>query len=214
MDRFDRYALALIVVGSVAAATAVTAATYWRAPVAAATPGQHASAAQIAAARTVVHPLHETLVIATPDMLGSDEMPAYMPSQLTLPADSVVTITVVNFDDPTALPAGSEQFAVAKGVIGPLQVQTLDPTNPNDTSGAVTTTTAMDPEKGVSHTFTISALGINVPIAPMSKTTFTIHTGKAGTYTWQCMDPCGSDPNGWGGAMADTGFMRGTLTVV
>ncbi len=212
MERKDRFALAFIAGISILGASVVSAMTFWRAPVAA--PAHQLSQAQLAAARTAAHPLHETLVIATPDMLGGGDMPAYVPSALTLPANSTVIITVVNFDDPTALPAGSEGFAVAKGVIGPLQVQALDPKKPNDTSAPVAAVTSMDPQKGVSHTFTITTLGINVPIAPQSRTTFTIHTGKAGTYQWQCYDPCGSDPAGWGGAMATDGFMRGTLTVV
>ena len=205
MERKDRFALAFIVGGSILAASVVSAMTFWRAPVA---------AAPTAVYQTSTKLLHETLVIATPDMLGSKDKPAYMPSSLTLPANSTVEITVVNFDDATALPQGSEQFATATGVIGPLHIQAMDPSNPNDASAPVTTATALDPQKGVSHTFTISKLGINVPIAPKSKVTFTIHTGKAGTYRWQCMDPCGSDPGGWGGAMATDGFMRGTLTVV
>lgn len=212
MERKDRFALAFIVGGSIVAASVVSALTFWRAPVAASAP--QPSAAQLAAARTAAHPLHETLVIATGDMLQDDDMPAYMPSSLTLPANSTVTITVVNFDDATALPAGSEKFATASGVIGPVEVQALDSKNPNDTSAPVTKVTSMDPQNGVSHTFTITKLGLNVPIAPKSRTTFTIHTGKAGSYTWQCYDPCGSDPAGWGGPMATTGFMRGTLTVV
>jgi len=208
MQRFDRFALALIVGGSVVTASLVTWVTFWHSPAAA----TNATPATQLAAKQVAKPLHETLVIATPDMLGSKEMPAYMPSALTLPANSTVTITVINFDDATALTDGAEKYATPKGVIGSLQVQQLDPTNPNADTPA-TAVTAMDPAKGVSHTFTITKLGINVPIAPKSKTTFTIHTGKAGTYEWQCFDPCGGDPAGWGGAMSATGYMRGTLTV-
>jgi hypothetical protein len=209
MQRFDRFALALIVGGSVVTASVVTALTAWHSPVA----STSTTPATQLAARQVAQPLHEQLVIATPDMLGSHEMPAFVPSALTLPANSTVTITVVNFDDATALTTGYEKYAVPTGVIGSLKVQQLDPTDPNAATPAASVT-SMDPAKGVSHTFTIAKLGINVPIAPKSKTTFTIHTGKAGTYDWQCMDPCGGDPNGWGGAMSTTGFMRGTLTVV
>ena len=43
-------------------------------------------------------------------------------------------------------------------------------------------------------------------------TTFSFHSAAAGTYAWQCMDPCGSDPNGWGGAMATAGYMKVSLT--
>jgi len=206
MERFDRFALALIVGGSIVTASVVSALTFWRAPVAAAPVTQ-------AVAKHVATPLHETLVIATGDQLGSNDMPAYVPSQLTLPANTTVTITVVNFDDATALAAGNEKYAVATGVIGPVEVQAMDSAKPNADTAA-TAVTRMDPANGVSHTFTIAKLGINVPIAPKSKTTFTFKTGKAGTYEWQCMDPCGSDPNGWGGAMSALGYMRGTLTVV
>lgn len=211
MERRDRFALAFIGGASILTASVVSALTFWHAPVAAA---PHETAAQLAAERTNAHPLHETLVIATGDMLNDGDMPAYMPSNLTLPANSTVTITVVNFDDPTPLAPGAEKFATATGILGPMQIQALDTKNPNDTSAPVTTAMSLDPEKGVSHTFTITQLGINVPMAPASRVTFTIHTGKAGTYTWQCYDPCGGDPNGWGGAMADTGYMRGTLTIV
>lgn len=215
MERRDRFALAFIVAASVITATVVSAMTFWRAPAAAApTQTQHATAAQLAAARSTVVPLHQTLVIATGDMLNDNDKPAYMPSNLVVPANSTVTITVINFDDATALAPGTEQFATAKGIKGQLEIQPIDSTNPNDASATVTRATSLDPEKGVSHTFTIMQLGINVPIAPMSRETFTIHTGKAGTYTFQCYDPCGGGPNGWGGAMAVSGYMRGTLTVV
>lgn len=214
MERRDRFALAFIVGGSILTASVVSAMTFWRTPTASA-PTTHATAAQLAAARSTVVPLHQTMVIATGDMLSDDDKPAAMPSNLVLPANSTVTITVINFDDATPLAAGSEQFATAKGIRGQLEIQPIDGTNPNGPgTGPVTRTSSLDPANGVSHTFTITQLGINVPIAPMSRETFTIHTGKAGTYTWQCYDPCGGDPNGWGGAMSDTGYMRGTLTVV
>lgn len=212
MERIDRYAIALIVGGSILTASVVTALTMWHEPTAQAAASTHAAAAKTVTV-AAKQPLHEQLVIATGDMLGTDDLPAYVPSALTLPADTDVTITVVNFDDPTALAAGAEQFAVATGVIGKVSVQALDPKDPNADAPA-TLVNSMDPQNGVSHTFTIAKLGINVPIAPMSKTTFTIHTGKAGTYEWQCMDPCGSGDSGWGGAMSTTGFMRGTLTIV
>ena len=208
MERIDRYAIAVIVGGSILTASVVTALTTWHEP------HVQASTAPVAAKVVAAKPaLHEQIVIATPDMLGTEEMPAFLPSALTLPADTDVSITVINFDDATALPTGSEQFAVATGVVGKVSVQPLDATKPNDDTPA-TLVNSMDPATGVSHTFTISKLGINVPIAPKSKTTFTIHTGKAGTYEWQCMDPCGTGDTGWGGAMSQTGYMRGTMTIV
>jgi len=43
--------------------------------------------------------------------------------------------------------------------------------------------------------------------------TFTLHTGKAGSYTFQCLDPCGTGSNGFEGPMVTRGYMIGTLTV-
>lgn len=154
---------------------------------------------------------HIYLMIATPDMLQSDVGPAMVPSNFSLPAHSDVTITVTNFDDATALPATAQEFAVAEGTAGPITVQAMDPTNPN-LAGVTRTVDRLDATTGVSHTFTIAALGVNVPIAPKSKTTFTFHTGAAGPLVWQCMDPCGSGPTGWGGAMATKGYMTGQVT--
>ncbi len=172
-----------------------------------------AAAAPPKAGSTVIQggTAHLYLTIATPDMLQSDVGPAFMPSNFSLPAHSDVTITVTNFDDATALPSSSRQFAVAEGTTGPITVQAMDPTNPN-LAGATRTVDRLDAVTGVSHTFTIAALGVNVPIAPTSKTTFTFHTGAAGPYVWQCMDPCGSGPIGWGGAMATKGYMTGQVT--
>jgi hypothetical protein len=157
-------------------------------------------------------PIHVTWVIATPDMLGSGDKPAYLPANPVLPANTDVTVTVVNFDDATALPAGSESFASPTGIIGQLRVAPLNPADPNANTPS-TAVSSLDPATGVAHTFTVPKLHLNVPIAPKSRTTFTFHTGAAGKYDWQCMDPCGTDPNGWGGAMATTGYRRGTLTI-
>jgi hypothetical protein len=172
-----------------------------------------AAASPPKAAATVVQggTPHIYLTIATPDMLVTEVGPAVMPSSFTFPAHSDVILTVTNFDDATALPAGSEQYAIAEGTSGPLSIQSMDPADPN---AAVTTRTVdrLDSATGVSHTFTIAKLGLNVPIAPKSRTTFTFHTGAAGSYDWQCMDPCGSGPTGWDGAMSTKGYMIGQVT--
>ena len=77
---------------------------------------------------------------------------------------------------------------------------------------------SLDPTK-VAHTFTVPQLGLNVPLPgdlpsgqKISTVTFTFITGKAGTYMWQCMDPCGSG-SGWEGPMATMGYMMGTMTI-
>lgn len=155
---------------------------------------------------------HLYLTIATPDMLGTNVGPAYLPSDFSLPANSNVTITITNFDDATALSAASRQYAVAEGIMGKLSIESFNAANPN-APGTTTTAVRLDPTTGVAHTFTIAKLGLSVPVAPRSKTTFTFHTGAAGVYTWQCMDPCGTGAIGWQGAMATKGYMTGQVTI-
>jgi len=43
------------------------------------------------------------LTIATPDMLGTDNMPAFIPAFASIPAHTRVRLEIVNFDDATAL---------------------------------------------------------------------------------------------------------------
>lgn len=160
-------------------------------------------------------PPHLYLSIDTPAMLGGSEStgPAYVPSAFTLPANSDVVITITNFDGATPLPPASARYARATGVTGTVMAEALDTVHPN-ASAAPHAAMSLDPATGVAHTFTIAGLGLNVPIAPLSRTTFTFHTGKAGVYEWRCMDPCGSGAAGWGAAMDTTGFMQGALTLV
>jgi hypothetical protein len=169
-------------------------------------------------AAAVTHPAlakgHLDLTIVTPDMLGTQVGPAYLPSAITVPANTLVTVTVANFDGATPLTGATEKYARSSGIKGSLSCSTLDPTNPNGAAATpATTSTSLDPTQ-VSHTFTVAALGLNVPVCAMCKTSFTFFSGAPGTFTWRCMDPCGSGPSGWDGAMATSGYMSGQLTVV
>ncbi len=149
------------------------------------------------------------LTIETPDQLGNETIgPAYIPGSFTLPANATVTVTVTDFDDNTALPA---VYATATGIEGAMTIQAINSQHPNG-YGPTRSATVLDAKVGVGHTFTIAALGLNVPIAPNAKTTFTFHTPKRGTYSWRCMDPCGPGTSGWGGAMAKNDWMQGTVT--
>jgi hypothetical protein len=152
------------------------------------------------------------LTIATPDMLGTEDMPAYLPAFPTIPAHTRVRVEIVNFDDATPLTGALEQFAKVKGTVGgSIQVEALDEKNPNATS-ASQTVTALDPQN-VSHTFTVAKLGINIPVAAKARTIFEIQTGAPGVYDWRCNDPCGQGNGGWGGAMAAAGYMMGKVTL-
>ena len=157
---------------------------------------------------------HYTLSIDTPDMLGGteDTGPAFVPSDVTLPANTMVEITIVNFDDATPLTGDGTKYATAYGIVGTMAVSELDTVNPN-APASVRHVKSLDPVTEVSHTFTIADLGVNVPLAPHATTTFRFHTGMKGTYTWRCMDPCGAGDAGWDGAMATKGYMQGSLTL-
>lgn len=153
------------------------------------------------------------MVIATPDMLGTSDMPAYIPAYASVPSNATVRVEIVNFDDATPLVGGLAVFSKVSGTVGnTITVVPLDPKHPNVVGdGAVLS--ALDPQNGVGHTFTIAELGLNVPVAPKARTIFTMQTGDPGSYAWRCNDPCGSGGAGWGGAMATPGYMMGKLTV-
>lgn len=171
--------------------------------------GKMPSAGPLAVAAPVVKlPTHIKLTIAAQKPGSSIDGPAYTPNtNLTFPAHSLVTITIVN-NDPgdTSLPAGSP-FNTVQGVVG--GVAFVD--------GKAYKSLALDK---VAHTFSVPILGISVPIPgdiPAGhkdiSVSFTIKTGAAGLYYWQCMDPCGSGSTGWGGPMTTSGYMKGALTV-
>lgn len=133
---------------------------------------------------------------------------AYTPSTvMSAPANSLVTITIRNFDlDATPLPPGSP-YASVQGTVGGVAYA----------DGAAYSSLALI---NVAHTFTVPALDLNVPIPGHSSTgkhyvtvTFQLRTGKAGTYAWRCFAPCGDGSDGQAGAMADERYMRGTLVV-
>ena len=58
----------------------------------------------------------------------------------------------------------------------------------------------------VGHTFTVSELGLNIPLAPSTVTTFTYTFTKPGVYEYVCLTPCGP-------GMGVAGYMSGFLIV-
>ncbi len=146
----------------------------------------------------------------------------YWPTtQLVVPAHTLVTITIENYDGVT--PLLNPYYAVPRGVIG------------NTVNVDGTDMTQIDPAD-VSHTFTIHSipnatqpwLFVSVPVkgvaddAPADDlgmpsqpvvTQFSFMTGDPGQYIWQCFDPCGAGFNGFGGPMSTRGYMSGTFTV-
>jgi hypothetical protein len=133
--------------------------------------------------------------------------PAYTPEKLTVPAHSTVTLTIRNYDlGDTTLPKGSP-YTQVQGISNNIAYADGHPY------------TSLAPDR-VAHTFTISQLNINVPIPgdtttgkPYATITFTFHTGAAGTYMFECFDPCGMGTSGWLGPMTKMGYMMGTVSV-
>ena len=137
---------------------------------------------------------------------------------LSVPANSLVTVTVYQYDTATGL--RNPYWGGPRGIVGPM---VLD--------GKPTPT--LDPALA-SHTFAIPELGVSVPLAGVADNaknqcsaapctlaeahrtiTFTFRTGKAGTYRWQCFVPCAFGTIlGFGGPMQSLGYMDGLLHVV
>src|SRR5579859_5303328 len=135
------------------------------------------------------------------------DWPAFAPGTVVVPANSLVTLTIRNYDlGDTPLPKGSP-FSTVQGTVG----------NVAYADGHAFTAVAL---AKVAHTFTIPLLNINVPLPgdsatgkPYSEVTFTFRTGAAGSYYFRCFDPCGTGASGWNGPMLTKGYMLGTLTV-
>jgi hypothetical protein len=137
----------------------------------------------------------------------------------TLPANTLVHVTLYNFDGKSGL--RNPFLAAGRGLVGGTFGVDGKPTrviNPDDAS----------------HTFAIPQLGVIVPImgvaddaknqcdyapCPMSNAhvtmTFTFRTGKKGHYRWQCFVPCAAGfVYGFGGPMQTVGYMDGYVDVV
>lgn len=166
-----------------------------------------------ASAASTDKPVNLYLSILTGDQLQTKDQPTFVPSDVSVPANSTVNVHIVDFDDGTAaLPDGSP-YAKVTGVIGnSVTSEALTVSDPNK-AGAKTTYSDMA-LKDVAHTFTIPALKLNVPIPVSATVSFSFKADKPGTYNFQCMAPCGSDPNGMGGPMTAEGVMIGTLRVI
>jgi len=142
----------------------------------------------------ITGPVHIYLATAFDPYTGLDK---YLPANFTIPAGVDVLFTITNYDNGTNMvdPA----YANVQGTVGGTAT----------VNGQMVTSIPAD---GVTHTFTIHSLNINVPIAAAQGQTpavvsFTLHIDQSGTYRWDCMAPC--DPD----AMGTPGFMTGSMGV-
>lgn len=136
-----------------------------------------------------------------------------------LPANTVVHVTIYQFDSATGL--RNPFLAQPEGTLG----------------GGITldgkATRAENPNLA-SHVFAIPEIGLSVPLEGISAnaknpcgnapctlkqshttTTFSFRTPARGLYRWQCFVPCGAGfVAGWGGPMQTVGYMDGYIKVV
>lgn len=148
--------------------------------------------------------------------------PFYGPStSLQLPANSLITITVKQYDGSTTV--WNKYFAKVHGTVDGTAIyngkaqKEIEPDN-------------------VAHTFTIHQFAevtqdgffVSVPMLAVpsnakneangypkpQEITFSFITGGPGEYVWNCEDPCGNGYVDFGGVMSERGWMSGTVTVV
>jgi hypothetical protein len=157
----------------------------------------------------------------------------YCPStSIKVPAHSTITVTIRQYD--TGGSVHNPFFAVVRGTVGNvmyLNGKAVQQVNPEEIGHTFTVQTPPDTHQ--------TQLFVNVPLPGVSDTApntqhiagheyptpnvivFRFTTGAPGQYVWHCYVPCGeglagegfSGQAGFGGAMATTGYMSGTLTV-
>jgi heme/copper-type cytochrome/quinol oxidase subunit 2 len=164
----------------------------------------HSSARQGTPTTKSTH-LTMDIVVNQPGM--QKDWPAFSQSNLVVPANSLVTVTIRDYDLGNTPMLQNSPFTTVQGTVG--TTATVDGQN----------YASLAPDK-IAHTFTIPQLNVNVPLPgdgsqgrDYNTVTFSFRTGAAGTYTFRCYDPCGTGPMGMMGPMMTQGYMIGTLTV-
>lgn len=138
---------------------------------------------------------------------------------LRVPANSLVHVTVYQFDTATGL--RNPLWGQPRGIVGGAMSVNGKPLR------------VLNPELA-SHTFAIPGLGVSVPLQGVSEeapnqcenapcgldkahntVTFAFRTHGPGKYQWQCFVPCAAGfILGFGGPMQSIGYMDGELEVV
>lgn len=138
----------------------------------------------------------------------TETKPPHPGTFFNLPRGALVKFVIHNFDSTTAL--RNPFFTLVQGTVGGTEIV-------NGKRIKV-----MDPAV-VSHTFTIPAFGISVPMRGVEDTAkpthfesmeFTVRMpNRTGVFRWQCIVPCGSGLYGNGGPMSELGYMQGLITL-
>lgn len=131
---------------------------------------------------------------------------------IQLPSHTLIDLTIVAYDMPT--PGIPAQYSAVEGTVGGTMhlingSAAMMGGEPMDWGQTVSSV----PVASMAHTFTVQKLGINVPVVGMDTMAAQLYLNQTGSFTWQCMAPCGTDASGWGGPMGTPGWMSGTITV-
>ena len=156
---------------------------------------------------------------------------SYGPSSaLRLPAHSLVTMTITQYDSGGTI--NNPYFAKVVGTVA----TPGDGTSNNQMLLDGKPVSSIDPT-AVGHTFTIHDLSspsqdnlfVSIPLSAVADSaipdsgytktphvvTFSFITGGAGNYVWNCEYPCGDGTyRNFGDVMSARGYMSGTMTVV
>jgi hypothetical protein len=161
------------------------------------------------------------------------EWVTYCPStSIKVPANTTVTVTIYQYDSATSL--HNPFFDAVRGTVGGTMTvngRVMTRLSPDGAGHTFTIQTPPD-EKQYQLFVNVPLMGVpdNAPNAvtingnPYPKPNvivFRFRTGGPGTYVWHCYIPCGTGlagdaiggQEGFGGPMATTGWMAGTLTV-
>lgn len=134
---------------------------------------------------------------------------------ITFPVRRVIQLTITAFDTPT--PNSTAAEARVTGTVGGTVFLINGTIASMSDAGSVMVPWGQNvtsvPASTLAHTFTISQLGINIPVVGGSTVIAYLYFDKPGTYTWVCLTPCGLGDNGLAGAMDAPGWMTGTVVV-
>ncbi len=208
-------ALVSIVAGLVVSVFAVAGVVY----------GVRAVADQLRPGRSAA-PSYPPETVSMKILTNSAFGPRYTNPDWTVHKGQVVTLRITNFDNGAAPLMGFQvAYDNVEGTLGAGQGCSSTAHGPGARCTEVSTETVGGravthvPAAELSHTFTIPALGLNLPLplAPSAKGITVVArfvATRTGTFTWQCYAPCGSGQSGMGGAMSVPGWMEGKVTVL
>ncbi len=141
-------------------------------------------------------------------------------TNISLPSHTLIALTVISYDTPT--PGTPTTYSNVTGTVGNV-ITFINGTSA--TGMMVNASSSMQmmgnweanvssiPAGEIAHTITITQIGLNIPIEGGFTEIAKFYVNSTGSYTWQCMSPCGTGSSGWGGAMATPGWMTGTFYI-